>query len=1118
MFVHLHNHTEYSLLDGASRIGELVELAAQMEMPALAITDHGVLYGALPFYRAAKKHGINPIIGCEVYVAPRSRTMREPKLDASPHHLVLLATNQTGYKNLLALSSLGFLEGFYYKPRVDKELLKQHSQGLIALSACLGGEIPERILAGDLEGARRVAIEYREIFGRENFFLELQDQGLPGQTRVNAALIELGQELELGVVATGDTHYLKEADAKIHDVLLCIQTGKTLADPDRMRFETSEFYLKSPQQMQALFSFVPEAITNTLKIAERCQLELEFGGRHLPRFPLPKGTDATGFLRQLAYDGALTRYGKVEGEVEARLSHELGIIEKMGFCDYFLIVWDFVRFAKEQGIMVGPGRGSAAGSLVAYSLGITQLDPLRWGLLFERFLNPERISMPDIDIDFCYERRGEVLDYVTRRYGEDHVAQIITFGTMAARAAVRDAGRAMDIPYGLVDRVAKLISPDAKTLADAISMEGRLRELAKEDPQVQNLLEVSAAIEGLPRHASTHAAGVVITDEPLLACVPLQRQGSGPITTQYPMEQLEDIGLLKMDFLGLRTLSVLRRAAELAGGVDLDRIPTDDGEVYAMLSRGETMGVFQLESRMFQQLLREVQPERLEDIIAIVSLGRPGPLAMVPEYVRGKAAPEKISYLDPALEPILKETYGIMVYQEQVMRIASTLAGFSLAEADLLRRAMGKKKPEVIADLKERFLAGAQEHGLQLPRAEKIFSQMEDFAGYGFNKSHAAAYALLSYLTAYMRLHFPAAFMAAQLSSVQNQMEKVALYVNGCRKMGLEVLPPEINTSGADFTVEGEKIRFGLSAVKNVGISAVEEIIAARSSGPFESLADLCSRVDLRSVNKRVLESLISVGACQSLYPNRRALMLNLDEAMRFGEAQRREQNSNQGALFADFISPPPMPGIEDYPASELLAFEKEYLGLFLSGHPLKRWERMLAAYATPILALGEEPDGGWVTIGGMISAVKEITTKRGQRMAYVTLEDPGGAMELVVFPNTFAKCRSWLESERVVIAGGKLERGEEESSSRILAEEIIPLAEGLIHLQLRRSGRGELAALQNVLARTRGDKPIILELQDRGRRWLLSTDQSYWAEPELVQTQLRDKEAWQYTLVEPSG
>lgn len=1110
-FVHLHNHTEYSLLDGASRIEELVDTAAQMQMPALAITDHGVLYGALPFYRAAKERGIKPIIGCEVYVAPRSRTMRDPKLDANPYHLVLLAANQQGYKNLMALSSLGFLEGFYYKPRVDKELLAKYSEGLIALSACLGGELPELILKGDLEGAKRAALEYREIFGRDNFYLELQDQGLTGQQRVNAALMEIAKELDLDVVATADTHYLNKSDAAIHDVLLCIQTGKTLEDSDRMRFETDEFYLKTPDQMQALFSHVPEAITNTLKIAERCQLELELGGRHLPKFPLPEGVDASGYLRQLAAEGARARYGDIRGEVEERLSHELGIIEQMGYCDYFLIVWDFVRFAKENGIMVGPGRGSAAGSIVSYCLGITQIDPLRWGLYFERFLNPDRVSMPDIDIDFCYERRGEVLDYVTKRYGEDHVAQIITFGTMAARAAVRDAGRAMALPYSLVDRVAKLIPPDAKTLADAVASEGRLKEMAESDPQVEKLLAVSAAIEGLPRHASTHAAGVVITDENLLSCTPLQRQGEGPVTTQYPMEVLESIGLLKMDFLGLRTLTVLQKASQLAGNVNLEKVPIDDPEVYKMLSRGETMGVFQLESQMFQQLLREVQPRCLEDVIATVALGRPGPMAMVPEYVRGKADPEKITYLDPALEPILRDTYGIMVYQEQVMSIASILAGFSLAEADSLRRAMSKKRPEDIAAMKERFVAGAAEKGMPKERAEKIFGQMEDFAGYGFNKSHAASYAYLAYLTAYLRLHYPAAFMAALLSSVQGQLEKVAQYVGGCRKMGLEVLPPDVNSSGADFTVEEGKIRFGLSAVKNVGQGAVEEIVAARKDGKFTSLADFCSRVDLRVVNKRVLESLIKVGAFGSVHPNRRALLLNLDEAIRFGEAARKQRLSKQGALFTEEIAPPPMPGIEDFPQQELLAQEKEYLGLYLSGHPLQRWEKLLAVYTTPIAFLAEQKEGR-VTVGGMISSIKEITTKHGQRMAYVGVEDLGGSVELVVFPQVFDRCRAWLEEQRVVLACGKLEAGEEDSPSRILADELLPVDEGVIQLQLA-GKREELVSLQAALREGQGTKPVIIELTGGKTRWLISTDPKWWP-----QEQKLAGGRWKYRVISPSG
>ncbi|MGE5652703.1 MAG: DNA polymerase III subunit alpha, partial [Bacillota bacterium] len=948
-FVHLHVHSEYSLLDGAARLRDLVATAKEHGSPALAITDHGVLYGVVDFYKLAKSEGIKPIIGCEVYVAPRKRSDRQPKLDDSQYHLVLLAENQQGYQNLMQLVSRGYTEGYYYKPRVDRELLEQYHEGLIALSACIGGEIPQLLLSGRYDQAKDLAMYYRRLFGPDSFYLEVQDHGLIEEKQALQGLLQLSRETGIGLVATNDSHYVRQGDAEAHDILLCIQTATHVDDPTRLKFANDQFYLKSPAEMASLFNHCPEALTNTLAIAKRCQVDFTFGALQLPEYQVPVEETVSSFLRRLCRDGLRERYSSVTPELSERLEYELDVIERMGYPGYFLIVWDFVHYAKTNGIYVGPGRGSGTGSLVAYCLGITEVDPIRYGLIFERFLNVERVTMPDIDIDFCFERRGEVIDYVFKKYGNERVAQIITFGTMAAKAAVRDVGRALNMAYGDVDRIAKLIPFELDITIDrALATSKELREQYESDPAIRKLIDTAKALEGLPRHASVHAAGVVITKDPLTHHVPIQRMSDGLLVTQFPMTTLEELGLLKMDFLGLRTLTLLRDVQELVKQstgkwVDLAAIPLDDAKVYAMLSDGDTDGVFQLESGGMRSVLRELKPTCIEDIIAANALYRPGPMEHIPDFIAAKHKRREVTYLHPLLQPILESTYGVLVYQEQVLQIVSRLAGFSLGQADILRRAMGKKKADVLAAQKIAFLDGAEARGVERSIAERVFDQITPFSSYGFNKSHSAAYGLVAYQTAYFKVNYPTEYMAALLTSVISSNERISSYIEECRRMKIAVLPPDINASRMTFSVHGRSIRVGLGAVKNVGSGHVAVILEARSSngGAFTSLMDFCVRVDLHQINRKVLESLIMAGAFDSLGGRAQHLAV-LDRLMEVAQAEQKQRDEGQMNLFELSPQDAPqapvvvLPSIPELPLRERLAMEKDVLGLYLSGHPLE--------------------------------------------------------------------------------------------------------------------------------------------------------------------------------------
>ncbi len=1020
-------------------------------MTACAITDHGVMFGVVEFYKALKANGIKPVIGCEVYVAVPGRNDKTARVDDGSHHLVLLAKDYEGYKNLMKLCSMGFTEGFYYKPRIDKEILREHSKGLIGLSACLAGEIPSLMLKGDVEGAEKIALEYKEIFDEGDFYIELQSNGVEVQDRLNHELAEMARRLDIPLVATNDSHYVRKEDARVHDVLLCIQTGTTVNDRHRMRFASEEFYVKSSEEMGKLFDWVPEAIENTVRIAERCDVELDFNTLHVPDFEVPEGKTVSSYLRELCMEGAFERYGLfLSDEVRERLEYELSVIEQMGYCGYFLIVWDFVNFARKEGIYVGPGRGSAPGSVVAYCLGITSLDPFKYDLLFERFLNPARVTMPDIDMDFCYERRGEVIDYVVRKYGVDHVSQIITFGTMAARAAIRDVGRALDLPYADVDRIAKLVPAELNiTLDKAIQAVPELKEASERKDEIGTLLEIARAVEGNPRHASTHAAGVVISKDPLVETVPLYKTSDDVITTQFPMEDLESLGVLKMDFLGLRTLTVIGKAVKLIKanrGVDLDMdsIPLDDEGVFEMLRQSDSSGVFQLESGLFQGLLKEVKPTRFEDIIALVALGRPGPMMMTGDFVKGKHGGE-VKYIHPALEPILNSTYGVMLYQEQVMRVASELAGFSLAEADLLRRAMGKKKADVIAGMKDKFVSGAIAKGVEEPVAREVFSLIERFAGYGFNAAHSAAYALISYQTAYLRYHYFTEFMAATLSSVMGSSERIAGYIESCKSKGVRVLPPDVNESGEDFTVVGNNIRFGLTAVKGVGASAAKLISDVRKErGRFVSLLDFCEKTGSGNVNRKALESLIKAGAMQSL-GSRKALLMVMEDVCDQAQRSQKQAESGQASFFDLFDEPMEfasseveLPDVEEYDISQILAWEREYLGLYISGHPLISSMEVISRIANVTTdRLSEKRSGDVVIVAGIVTSKKQISTKGGQMMAFVQLEDMKGQVEVVVFPRVFEQCYRDINVDSVIAVKGKVDFKEE---AKVIAEFIKPL------------------------------------------------------------------------------
>ncbi|MDI6870918.1 MAG: DNA polymerase III subunit alpha [Bacillota bacterium] len=1108
-FVHLHTHTQYSLLDGCCRIPQLVERAASAGCPALAMTDHGVLHGLVEFVQACRYQGVKPILGCEVYVAPRRRTDRTPRMDENPYHLVLLVESEEGYRNLLRLVSLSSLEGFYYKPRVDKELLRLHHRGLIALSACLAGEVPRLLAAGETEAAEAAAREYAELFGPDHFYLELQENGLPSQAAVNAGLIELGRRLGLPLVATNDVHYLDRQDAELQDVVLCIQTGKQLSDTDRLRFATDQLYFRTPEEMAELFQAVPEAVDNTVAIAERVDFALPLGRTYLPAFPVPNEARPEEYLTELCRKGMVERYGQnPPPEVEERLREELATIIRMGYAGYFLIVWDFIRFARERGIPVGPGRGSAAGSLVAYLLRITDIDPLKNGLLFERFLNPERVTLPDIDVDFCFERRGEVIEYVVQTYGEDRVAQIVTFGTLAAKAAIRDIGRVLGWPLPEVDRLAKLVPYElGMTLEKALEQVPELRLAYERDERARRLLDLARQAEGLPRHASTHAAGIVISDVPLLERVPVQRTGDGVVTTQVDMDSLAALGLLKMDFLGLRTLTVLDATVRFIAAcrgerLDLESLPLDDAETFRMLQEGETEGIFQLESRLFKSLLREIRPSSFADLVAILAIGRPGPMNLRSEFARRKRGEVAVTYPDPRLEPILRETYGIMIYQEQVMQIAAELAGFSLGEADLLRRAMSKKKASELERLKERFVAGAVERGTEPAIAEEIFALMEYFANYGFNKSHAAAYALVSYRTAYLKCHYPAEYMAALLTSVYGDTDKVAEYINECRRIGLAVLPPDVNESQTTFTVTpAGQIRFGLAAVKNVGPGVTEAIIAEREKkGPYKSPADLFARVTARDLTRKVVESLIKAGAFDSFGVSRGQLLNTFEKELEAAQRRQAQEAQGQGFLFA--VEGGGTPAVRpagagpELTSQELLKMEHEVLGLYLSGHPAAAAGPVLDRLGScPLRDLQELPDQSEVVVGGLVTGLRSLLTRRQERMATFHLEGLDGRAEVVVFPRLLADAGALLAEGALVLVRGRYEAQEE--GAKILAEWLGPLTPTPLVLTIR--GEEELKAAHSLLASHRGDAPVYLVVQAGRRKALLLVAPRYYVTPGIA-------------------
>jgi DNA polymerase-3 subunit alpha len=1126
-FVHLHLHTEYSLLDGACRLDELVGEAERLGMRALAITDHGNMFGAVAFHDACRARGIKPILGCEVYVAPGSRHERQAQSASDAYdHLTLLASDEQGYHNLVKLVSIGYLEGFYHRPRIDKDVLAQHSGGLVGLSGCLSGEIAGHILAGAEDAALASVGVFSEIFGRGRFFLEVMEHGIESQRRVNQGLLRLRQKTGLALAATNDAHYLHRDDHQAHDVLLCIGSGKKVADAERLRFDTQEFYLKSAAEMAALFPDHPEALRSTVEIAELCQFELA-GVTTLPAFDVPPGHSVESYFEQVTREGyrerqntlsSLAASGRLRhplADYESRLEKEIGVIRKVGFAGYFLIVWDFIRYAREQRIPVGPGRGSAAGSLVAYCLRITDIDPIENGLIFERFLTEGRISPPDIDIDFCEARRGEVIEYVTRKYGRENVAQIITFGTMKAKAVVRDVGRVLDMSYAEVDRIAKMIPFDLKmTLDKALDESPPLKEAYQKDPRVRELVDISRRLEGTTRHASTHAAGVVIAPRPLTEIVPLFKGTTADVTTQFDMKGCERIGLLKMDFLGLRTLTLIDNCVKMIGtqkGVQIEpaAIPLDDQATYALFAAGKTSGLFQFESDGMRDILKRFRPDRLEHLTALNALYRPGPMQMIDDFIRRRHGQTRVVYEHPALEAILKETYGVMVYQEQVMQIASALAGFSLGEADQLRKAMGKKQADVMAAQMDRFVKGCVARKVPERKAKRIWDNMEQFAGYGFNKSHSAAYAWLAYQTAYLKANHPAYFMAALLTSERANTDKMVQYIGECREMGLRVLPPDVNQSEMFFTVVaregehagGEDIRFGLSAIKNVGEGAVEAVIAARrASGAFRSLFDLCDRVDMRAVNRRVLESFVKSGSLDSLDPRRSSLYAAIERAMEAGQKRQRDREAGQSSLLgmlaqeAAEVLPERIPDAPPWSEAERLAFEKESLGFFISGHPLERFRADLEQWASATTGtLAERTGNGEVTVGGVVTGLRLIKTKKGDRMASFVLEDLEGSIETLVFPETYRKTAGRLADDQVVLVRGRAETLDE-GRGRLLASDVLSLDQArlvearyvTIRVPVGSWDRGKGERLRDILDAHRGDCPVTLELVRPGQ-WALA-------------------------------
>jgi len=1070
-FTHLHVHTEYSLLDGSSKIGELAARAKELGMDSMAITDHGVMYGVIDFYRAARAAGIKPIIGCEVYVSPGSRFDRETVHGEDRYyHLVLLAENNTGYQNLMKIVSKGFVDGFYYKPRIDEEVMREYHEGIIALSACLAGEVPRYLEKGLYEEAKEAAKRHLEIFGEGNYFLELQDHGIPLQRQVNQGIMRLSKELNIPLVATNDCHYINADDWEAHDILLCIQTGKKVSDENRMRYEGGQYYVKSEEEMRQLFPYAPEAIENTHKIAERCNVEIEFGVTKLPRFDVPDGYDSWGYLNHLCDEGFALRYPDDDGTLRARLDYELGTIKSMGYVDYFLIVWDFINFAKSHGIAVGPGRGSAAGSIVAYCLKITDIDPIRYQLLFERFLNPERVSMPDIDVDFCYERRQEVIDYVVEKYGKDQVAQIVTFGTLAARGVIRDVGRVMDLPYSLCDQVSKMVPAELNITLDlALQKNPELKTLYESDEQVKKLIDMSKRLEGLPRHTSMHAAGVVISRTSIDEYVPLSRGADGTIVTQFTMTTLEELGLLKMDFLGLRTLTVIQDAVKMIEKdygvkIDLEHIDYDDKKVMDSLGTGKNEGVFQLESGGFKTFMKELKPTTLEDIIAGISLYRPGPMDFIPKYLKGKNDPASITYTCPQLEPILKPTYGCIVYQEQVMQIVRDLAGYTLGRSDLVRRAMSKKKAAVMAKERQNFVYGNAEegvkgciaNGIDEKTANQIYDDMTDFAKYAFNKSHAAAYAVVAYQTAFLKFYYPKEFMAALMTSVMDNTTKVSEYILACRNMGIPILPPDINEGYSGFSVSGNGIRYGLSAIKSVGRAVVDVIIAERENGGlFKSLDDFVSRMSNKEVNKRTLESFIKSGALDTLPGTRKQKLIVSGDLL---ESKAREKKTvMEGQLsFFDLATEEEkdnfqitFPNVGEYDKQTLLAFEKETIGIYVSGHPMEEyrelWEKNVTA-KTSDFVVDEDgktvvEDNSNVVIGGMITSKKVKTTKTNQIMAFITIEDLVGTVEVLVFPKIYEKNRPSFTEENKVFVRGRASIGDD-PVGKLICEEVIPFTD----------------------------------------------------------------------------
>ena len=1068
-FAHLHVHTEFSLLDGSNKIKEYVSRVKELGMNSAAITDHGVMYGVIDFYREAKKQGINPILGCEVYVAPNSRFDREiTGGDDRYYHLVLLAENEEGYANLTKIVSKGFVEGYYYKPRVDKELLRKYHKGIIALSACLAGEVARFLTKGLYEEAKKTALEYQEIFGEGNFFLELQDHGIPEQGIVNQQLFKMSEETGIELVATNDIHYTYAEDAKPHDILLCIQTGKKLSDENRMRYDGGQYYVKSEEEMLRLFPYAKQALENTQKIADRCHVEIEFGVTKLPKYDVPDGYTSWEYLQKLCYEGLEKRYGDPSEELKERLSYELETIHQMGYVDYFLIVWDFIKYAKDHGISVGPGRGSAAGSIVSYCLEITTIDPIRYQLLFERFLNPERVSMPDIDVDFCYERRQEVIDYVTRKYGKDCVAQIVTFGTLAARGVIRDVGRVMDLPYAYVDSISKMIPQELGiTIDKALKMNPDLKKLYDTDETVTNLIDMAKRLEGLPRHCSMHAAGVVICQKPVDEYVPLSRAADGTITTQFIMTTLEELGLLKMDFLGLRTLTVIQNAVLLARRkqpeLNINQIDYNDQKVLDYIGTGKTDGVFQLESAGMKGFMKELKPHNLEDVIAGISLYRPGPMDFIPQYIRGKNDSSSITYDCPQLEPILAPTYGCIVYQEQVMQIVRDLAGYSLGRSDLLRRAMSKKKAAVMEKERKIFIYGDEEtgvpgcikNGIDEQTANKIYDEMIDFAKYAFNKSHAAAYAVVSYQTAWLKYYFPVEYMAALMTSVIDNPSKVSEYIYACRQMNIKILPPDINKGEANFSVDGGDIRYGLAAIKSIGRPVIKAIVEDREElGLFQNLEDFITRLSAKNVlNKRTIENLIKAGALDTLGGTRKQFMSIYVQIVDHVTQEKKNSMVGQMTLF-DLVSEDQkeefqirMPDVGEYSKETLLAFEKEVLGIYVSGHPLEayeeKWKKSISA-TTADFQLDEETghtkvhDGAKEIIGGMITEKTIKHTKTNQMMAFITVEDLLGTVEVVVFPRDYEKNRDYLEVDSKVFVRGRVSE-EDDKPSKLICEKIIP-------------------------------------------------------------------------------